>query len=67
MNVCDRNLRQDQFEDQPIVRQFEMLFRKPFIGQFLFSLSCQSYLRPIPGKNSKTPLVGRSSQGFGSV
>ena len=39
MNVCDRNLQQDQFEDQPIVRQFEMLFRKPFMGQFLFSLS----------------------------
>ena len=42
MNVCDRNLQQGQFLDQPIVHQFETLFRKPFIDHFLFSLSCRS-------------------------
>ena len=44
MNVCDRSPQQGLFVDQPIVRQSGMLFRKPFIGHFLFSLSCRSKL-----------------------
>ena len=44
MNVCDRSLQQGLFVDQPIVRQSGMLFRKPFIGHFLFSLTWQSKL-----------------------
>ena len=42
MNVCDRSPQQGLFVDQPIVRQSGMLFRKPFIGHFLFLLSCRS-------------------------
>ena len=35
MSVYDHSLRRGQFLDQPIDRQFEMLFHKPFNGHIL--------------------------------